>query len=82
MHWTNLDNVTRLFALEYAITTTSSHTSNIEKLGAVDHVVVLASRNTNSIGLNLEAQAAFIFPQRRGDSRLHAWWRDLAGGVK
>lgn len=40
MHGANLDHVPGLFALQDAISSASGHTSNIEKFGAVDHMVI------------------------------------------
>jgi hypothetical protein len=40
MHWTNLNNVARLFALQYAVSTTTRHSRDIQKLRSVDHVIV------------------------------------------
>lgn len=40
MHWADLDNMARLLAFQYAVTTTPGHSRDVEKLGAVDHVIV------------------------------------------
>lgn len=40
MHGSNLDNVAHFFALENAISSTAGHTSYVQELRAVDHVVV------------------------------------------
>jgi hypothetical protein len=40
VHRANLHNMADLLALEDTVPTTSSHTSHVEQLGAVDHVVV------------------------------------------
>ena len=40
MHWTYLDYVSRLLALENTISASSGHASNIEQFCAVDHVIV------------------------------------------
>ena len=40
MHWTNLDNVPDLFTFQNSVSTTSSHLSDIQKLSAIDEVVV------------------------------------------
>lgn len=40
VHRTNLDHMTDLFTLQDTVTTTASHTSDIEQLGTVDHMVI------------------------------------------
>lgn len=40
MHRPDLDHMPRLFALEYAVSAASSHTSYIEQFCAVDHVII------------------------------------------
>jgi hypothetical protein len=43
MHWANLNNVLLLLTLENTITAASGHTSNIEKFGAVNHMIVYSN---------------------------------------
>jgi hypothetical protein len=43
MHRANLNDMARLFALQYAVSTTSGHSRNVQKLGTVDHVIVCSS---------------------------------------
>lgn len=81
MHRTNLHNVPRLFALENAVATSPRHAGDIEQLRTVNHVIILSSRHANAFSLDLKAQAALVFPQSRGDSRLHAWRCNLTTGV-
>lgn len=81
MHRTDFNNVSSLFALQNAVATTPRHAGDIQQLGTVNHVVVFTSRHADAFGLNLEAQAAFILPQSRSDSRLHAWRSNLARSV-
>ncbi len=45
MHWADLDHVLLLLTLENAVTSASCHTSNVEELGAVDHVVVYSGQS-------------------------------------
>jgi hypothetical protein len=40
MHGADLNDMARLLAFQYAVTPTSCHSRNIQKLGAVDHVIV------------------------------------------
>lgn len=40
VHGANLDDMTDFFALEDAVATTTGHASDVEQLGAVDHVVI------------------------------------------
>lgn len=40
MHGANLDNVSCLFALKDAVSSTSRHAGNVEKLSSIDHVIV------------------------------------------
>jgi hypothetical protein len=98
MHRTNFDYVSHFLAFEDAISTSSGHSSDIEELCAVDHMVIcrlsqqmssgtrtfdrtFSPSNTDTLGLDLEAKASFIFPQSRSDSRLHACWSDLTRGI-
>lgn len=62
VHGADLDDVSCLLALQDAVAAATGHASNIEEFGAVDHVVILAARNADALGFNLETQAAFIFP--------------------
>jgi hypothetical protein len=82
VHRTNLDNVACLLALENTITSTSRHAGNIEELGAVDHVIVLTTRNANAFGLDLEAKTAFVFPKRSSHTWLHSWRSHLTSVVE
>lgn len=82
VHWANLDHVASLLALQDAIAATTGHASDVEELRAIDHVIVLTSGDTDAIGLDLEAEAPFIFPQRSGHTGFHAMRRNLPGGVK
>jgi hypothetical protein len=82
MHWANLHNVPCLFALQNAVSSASCHTGNIQKLCAVDHMVVFATSNANAFGFNLEAKTAFIFPECGCDAGLHSWWSNLSCVVK
>jgi len=81
VHGTNLDDMTRLLALQNAVSPSSCHTSYIQEFRAVDHVVILTTSYTNAVGLDLEAQTALVFPERSSDSGLHAWWSDLASSI-
>lgn len=40
VHRSDLDDMTRLFALQYPVSPATSHPRDVQKLGAVDHVVV------------------------------------------
>jgi hypothetical protein len=82
VHGANLDDVSNLFTLQNTISSTTGHTSYIQQLGSVNHVVILASSNANTSSLDLEAQAALVLPQRSGDTGLHAWRGLLAGSIK
>lgn len=82
MHRTNLHNVPSFFALENTVTTTPRHASNVQKLCAVNHVVIFASRNTNAFSFDLEAQATLVLPKSRSDPRLHAWRSNLTRSVR
>ncbi|KAI7288208.1 hypothetical protein KC345_g112 [Hortaea werneckii] len=82
VHRPNLYNVARLLALQNTIATSTRHSSNIEKLRAVDHMVVLASCNANSVRFDLKAKTAFIFPKGSRHPWLHSRRRDLASCVK
>jgi hypothetical protein len=82
MHWADLNDVTRLFALQYAVSTASCHSRDVQQLGAVDHVIIFTASNTHALGFDLETETAFVFPQRGGHTGLHSWWSNLAGVVK
>lgn len=55
MHWANLDNVLLLLALENTVTAASGHASNIEKLSAINHMIIFSSGYASSLDINLEA---------------------------
>lgn len=74
MHWTNLDDMLLLLALEDTVTSASGHASNIQELGAIDHVVIFSSRNTSTLDVNLEAQSSLVLPKSSCNLRLHASW--------
>lgn len=82
VHWANLHHVSRLLALQDTITTTTCHTGNVQKLRTIDHVIVLAPSHAHAICLDLEAQAALIFPKSCSDSRFHAMRCDLTSGIE
>jgi hypothetical protein len=46
VHGTNLDNMTRLFALQDAIASTSGHACDVQQLCAIDHMVVYKSQSS------------------------------------
>ena len=47
-----------------------------------DHVVVFSPCHANALGFDLEAQAAFIFPESCSHSWLHTWWSNLTRSVR
>jgi hypothetical protein len=55
MHRANLNDMARLFALQYAVSTTSGHSRNVQKLGTVDHVIVFTTSNAYAFRFDLEA---------------------------
>jgi hypothetical protein len=82
VHRPNFDNMSSLLALENAVATSPRHAGDVQQLRTVDHVVVFSPRDTNALGLNLEAQAALVFPQGCCHSRLHALRSDLPCGIR
>lgn len=82
VHRSNFNDMARLLALQDAIATSTRHSSNIEKLRAVNHVIVLAPCNADSVRFDLKAKAAFIFPKGSRHPWLHPRRRDLPGCVK
>jgi hypothetical protein len=78
MHGANLDHMSGLLALQNAVTTASRHSSDIQKLGAVDEVVVLSASDANAFCFDLEAEASLVLPQRGSHARLGPGRRDLA----
>ena len=98
MHWSNLHHVPSLFALQNAIAAPSRHAGHVQQLRPVDHVVIwmvsfiqfypearrltISPRNTNTVGFNLEAHAAFVLPQCSRHSRFHARRSNLTGHVR
>lgn len=68
VHGTYFDHDALLFVLENAIALSSGHAADIEQLCTVDHVVVVSSSYTDALCVHLEAQGAFILPQRRSDA--------------
>lgn len=82
MHRSNFDNMPCLLALENTVATSTRHTSDVQELRTVNHMVVLSPSNANAVRFNLEAQAALVLPQSRGDPRLHTVRCDLSSGVE
>ena len=82
MHWTDLHDMARLLALQDTVATSARHTSDIQELRSVDHVVVLAPGHADAVGFDLEAKTALIFPQCRGDPWFHAMRRDLSARIE
>lgn len=98
MHGANLDNVSYFFALEDAISASSRHAGYVEEFSTVDHMIVclmsvavnltcinrptFASRDTYTLGFDLEAETAFIFPQRCCHPGFHPGRCDLSGVVE
>jgi hypothetical protein len=78
MHGANLDHMPGLLALQNAVTTAARHSSDIQKLGAVDEVVVFSAGDTDALGFDLEAEASLILPQCGGHAGLRAGRRDLS----
>lgn len=68
MHGANLDNDALLFIFENTVSLAARHAADVEQLGAVDHVVVVPSSNTDTTGVDLEAERALILPERSGDT--------------
>lgn len=81
MHRPYLYHMAHLFALQNSISSTTRHSSHIEKLGAIDHVVVFSACHADTSGLNLETQATLIFPQSCRNPRLHTVRRYLPCGI-
>jgi hypothetical protein len=82
VHWTNLDHVPRLLALEYSVATTTRHSSDVQELRTVDHMIIFPSSYANAICLDLETKTALVFPERRGYSRFHPVRRNLTGCIE
>lgn len=82
VHWPNFDNVPDFFTLEDAVATPTSHPRYIQKLGAVDHVVIFSASHADASGFHLEAEATFIFPESRRDARFHPRRRNLARRIE
>lgn len=82
VHWSYLHDVARLLAFQDTIATPTRHARDVEQLRAVYHVVILPPCYTNTVRLNLEAQATLIFPQCGCHPRLHAMRRNLPTGVE
>jgi len=55
MHWSNLDHVAQLLALQDAIATPTSHASDVQQLRAVNHVVIFAPGYAHAVRLDLKA---------------------------
>jgi hypothetical protein len=82
MHRPYLNDMPNLLTLQNTISTATGHTGDIQELCSVDHMVIFTPSDTDTSGLNLKAQAAFVFPQGGGNTRLHARWWILAGCVE
>lgn len=76
MHSTYFDDNAFLFIFQDTITFAARHTTNIQQLGTIYHIVIMATGHTHALHVNLEAQSTFIFPQGRGDTMTtHPWHR-------
>lgn len=82
VHRTDLDNVTRLLALQDAVSSTPGHSGYIQQFCTVNHMVIFSAGNTDATRVDLKADTALVLPERRSDFRLHAWWSYLACGVR
>lgn len=81
MHRSDLDHMSSLLTLKNTVATTTRHSSDIEKLGTINEVVVLPSCNADAIRLYLEAQATLVLPQSCSHSWLHTRRRNLSSSI-
>jgi len=82
MHGANLDHMSCLLAFEDTVSAASGHSSYVQQLRAIDHVIIFTTSYTHALGLYLEAKAAFVFPQRCSHAGFHPWRCNLSGVVK
>lgn len=82
MHGTDLDNMTRLLTLQNTVSSTPGHAGHIQQFRTVNHVVVFSASNADTCRVDLETDAALVFPQRCGDFWFHAWRGYLACSVR
>ena len=80
MHRANLNDMARLFALQYAVSTTSGHSRNVQKLGTVDHVIVCSSLACRFSRIGL-AGARVIEAIVKDENRVLPITSLLAGGL-
>jgi hypothetical protein len=62
MHRSDFHNMLLLLAFQHPVSSTSGHASHIQKLGAIDHMIIFTSGNASSSNINLKTQCSFIFP--------------------
>lgn len=81
VHGTGLHNVSTSLALQQAIAPTSSHSSHVQQLRAIDHIIVLSSRNAVASCLHLETRRSLVLPQSRCYARLDSGRCSLSSRV-
>lgn len=87
MHGPNLDDMSHFFTLQDTVSSPSSHPSNVQKLCAIDHVIICSSMSTrfesietsvrtltscNTNALRLDLEAQTTFVFPK--SRSHSWF--------
>lgn len=82
VHWSNLDDIPNLLALQDAIAPASCHIGDVQQLGPINEAVVFATGNTNALDLDLETHSAFVLPDSPGQLRLVVRRGDLTGRVR
>jgi len=55
MHGPNFHDMSGLFALQNTVSTTTRHSSDVQELCAVNHVVIFTAGDANPLSFNLKA---------------------------
>lgn len=82
MHGPNLDHMTNLLALEYTITSSSGHSGNVQQFRSINHMVIFTTRDTYTLGFDLEAETSFVLPKCGGHPWFHPCGRNLSCCIK
>ena len=68
MHSSNFDDDSFLFILQDSVSLSSRHSADVEELGTIDHAIVVSTCDADALGIDLEAEGAFILPEGRRHS--------------
>lgn len=80
VHGPDLHHMSDLLQLQDTVTASTRHLRHVQKLGAVDHVVVGTTHHRHVVGVHLVAQGLLVLPHGGGDARTDSRRLVLAHG--